>query len=445
MNDFRYSALGVGEFCEIHPRPKRARDSEAQGVTVTQQASGLLCNARGVKPLWKISALALIFIILFIANLSAESPVEIDLKPVKKIKKINSLALFRFDGKLINSGRINLIDYLDISYDYYRYLLKKFSSIRNIKITDTEKIISFSEEDEIKTLRSDDVAQYDEKIFSRSTVISKNPVKAIDAFLYGRINKYYKGRTFETSYIDITIYLVNSKSKVIYWTTGIRGCLEYVSDALINIITKGSYKEPTSIDIKRFGWVNPYKSRVKSWAFQYRPGYLIMIGEISDKVDNGFSHNFAMNFKLPVWGEFNIYNQIELSLITSFDTIEENNPIKNNIFNTFIPVMFNFLYMPGELINVKNLTPVFKAGLGLSYNEIYYSGLYPHVESITSFKAVINLGIGAEYALGALELFDYRFRTDKLALLTEINFLKWIGTAIGSNALNLSLGLKYYF
>ncbi len=32
-----------------------------QGVTVKQQASGLLLNARGVKPLWEISALALIY------------------------------------------------------------------------------------------------------------------------------------------------------------------------------------------------------------------------------------------------------------------------------------------------------------------------------------------------------------------------------------------------
>ena len=54
LNNFRYSALGFGEFCEI-----------PQGVTVTQQASGLLCNARGVKPLWKISTKVLI-LILFI-------------------------------------------------------------------------------------------------------------------------------------------------------------------------------------------------------------------------------------------------------------------------------------------------------------------------------------------------------------------------------------------
>ena len=66
-HDFRYSALGFGEFCKIHPR--QARDSEAQGVTVKQQASGLLFNARGVKPLWKISALALILLLLSIGLL----------------------------------------------------------------------------------------------------------------------------------------------------------------------------------------------------------------------------------------------------------------------------------------------------------------------------------------------------------------------------------------
>ncbi len=91
LNNFRYSALGFGEFCEIHPR--QARDSEAQGVTVlrgpstplgvsrdTQQASGLLSNARpkvpywvAVKPLWKISAKALILILILSVGLLSAS------------------------------------------------------------------------------------------------------------------------------------------------------------------------------------------------------------------------------------------------------------------------------------------------------------------------------------------------------------------------------------
>ncbi len=50
LDDFRYSALGFVEFCEIHPR--QARDSEAQGVTVKQQASGLLRNTRPKVPYW---------------------------------------------------------------------------------------------------------------------------------------------------------------------------------------------------------------------------------------------------------------------------------------------------------------------------------------------------------------------------------------------------------
>ncbi len=74
LDDFRYSALGFGEFCEI-----------PQGVTVTQQASGLLRNARGVKPLWKISALALIlFTFLFIINITLYSKKTKELRPTEK-------------------------------------------------------------------------------------------------------------------------------------------------------------------------------------------------------------------------------------------------------------------------------------------------------------------------------------------------------------------------
>ena len=389
--------------------------------------------------------LLLVFLLVFSVPLSAEPLIEIDTMPVKKIKKIKSLALFKFDGKLINSGRINLIDYLGISDDYYRYLLKKFSNNKSLKISDTEKLTSVIEEDEINVLRGDDTPHIDTKILSTTSVFSKTPVKAIDAYLYGKINKFYEGRTFETSYIDITVYLVDSKSKVIYWTTRARGCLQYVSDALVSIITKGSYTPPASKDIERFGWVNPYRARIKNWSIGYSPGYLIMLGEIGNRIENGFIHNFTVDFKLPLWGKYNIYNQVEFTVISSFDTIDPYDSIKNNTFHTFLPLMFNFLYKPKGLINVRDLTPFVKAGLGLSLNEIYYSGLYPHPDSKTSMRTIIKLGIGSEYRFKALDLFDYRFRTDKFAVLAEITFLKWFGTDISSNALCFNLGLKYYF
>ncbi len=94
LNNFRDSALGFGEFCEIHPR--QARDSEAQGVTVLrvpslsreeQQASGLLRNARGVKPLWKIATKWLIlFCLLLYQPLTAAENEDVN-KYLEIIKK----------------------------------------------------------------------------------------------------------------------------------------------------------------------------------------------------------------------------------------------------------------------------------------------------------------------------------------------------------------------
>ncbi len=388
----------------------------------------------------------LIIVSICFRTINAEPLIEIDLLPVRDLKKINSIALFRFDGKLVNSGRINLVNYLGISYDYYRSLLKRFSNVSGLEVTDTDKIISFTEEDELRILRSKDIPEYDEKVLSVGVVISKEPVKAIDVFLYGKINKFYEGRTFETSYIDITIYLVDSKSKVIYWTTGIRGCLKYVSEALVSVVTTGDYSRPISEDIEGFAWVNPYQARIQNWSLQYRLGYFIMMGELGDRVDNGGGHNFALDFKLPLYGNLNIYNQVELTIISSFHTIEENDPLRNYTYNTFVPLMFNFIYRHKDLLRNVDLTPFAKVGLGVSYNEVYYSGLKRYQEPDSSLKTIMSISAGIEYRPeNALNILGVRFRIDRLGLLSEIGFFNWFGTELSSSAMNFSFGIKYYF
>ena len=390
----------------------------------------------------------LIIVSICFRTINAESLIEIDLLPIRDLKKINSLALFRFDGKLINSGRLNLVDYLSISYDYYRYLLKEFSSVGGLDVSDTEKIVSFYEVDELRVLRSKEIPDYDEKVLSTSAVISKEPVKAIDVFLYGKINRFYEGRTFETSYIDVTVYLVDSKSKVIFWTTGIRGCLKHVSKALVSIIVSGDYIRPTAKNVEEFGWVNPYKARVRNWSLQYGLGYIVMMGEIGDRVDNDWGHSFALDFKLPLWGNLNIYNQIELTVISSFHTIEETDPLKDYTFNTFVPFVFNFIYRHEDLFKNADLTPFAKAGIGISFNEVHYSGIRMHDGQYeeSSFKTVMSMGLGIEYRPeNSLNILGLRFGIDKLGFLGAIDYFNWLNTELSSSAMNFNFGIKYYF
>jgi len=397
----------------------------------------------------KTAVLIMILILIGQAGLFSESLIEIDLMPIRNLKKINSMAIFQFDGKLINSGRLQLVDYLNISYDYYRYLLKKFSSVKGIQISHTDKLVSVYEGDEIKVYRGKDIPQYDEKVLSTGTVISKKSLSAIDVYLYGRINKYYEGKSFEMSYIDITVYLVDSKSKIIYWTTDMRGCLQYVSDALISIIMTGDYIRPAKKDIRDLGWINPYTARVRNWALQYRLGYMIMTGEIGDRIENGRVHNFALNFKLPVWGNLSIYNQIELSILSSFQTIDENDPLKDYTYNTYLPFIFNFIYRDEKLLNLPTgFVPYAKVGLGASLNRVYFSGYGQHDEQfdpVLSLKTVLDIGLGIEYnPKEEWNILGLRFRIDKLGFITEFDYYTWFNTELSSSAVNISLGVKYY-
>lgn len=389
-----------------------------------------------------------LFIILLMITsfqIYAEPLLEIDVQPRKY--DIESLALFKFDGRMINSGRINLVNYLNISHEFYKLLLNRFYSKSKIEIVDTEQSVQFIEGDRIKVLRSDDTKSYDEKMLQNSKVISKEPVKAINAFLYGRINRFYEGETFETSYIDITIYLVDSKSKVIYWVTSVRGCLKYVASAVIDSCLTGMYQEIDPKETEDIDWINPYEVRVKNWALQYRMGYFIGLGELGDTVDNGWAYSFSLNFKLPFWKMDQLINQIEFTIIPAFDTIDENIPYHAYQYNTFLPLVFNFIYNAYQFAPFNNAFPYLKAGLGISYNKMYYSGLSQYREGDTVLKPVFNLGLGLEYTqkIGQFYIFGKRFWISQLGFLVEVDYMKWFGTELSSSGLDLSFGLKYYF
>lgn len=391
----------------------------------------------------------LIVILIFNSYGFSEPLIEMDIDPDKSLKDIKSIAIFKFDGKLVNSQREGLIDYLSISHEYYKYLINQFSEKSKIELVDTEKDKKYFEGDSIKAIRSDDVPEYDEKVFVRGKVTTKDTVKTTDVYLYGKINKFYKGKIYDTSYIDITVYLVDSKSKIIYWITGIRGCLKYVTDALISGITESKYDKPSDRDTTKFGWKNPYGVKVKHWALQYRRGYFITMGELGDVTENGWIHNIALNFKLPLWGQLDIVNQIEFSIIPSFQNVDDTNPLRDNTFNTFLPLMFNFIYNPSKALNIeiKNVAPFIKAGLGFSYNKIYYSGLSRYREPDNSFKTVMNFGLGVEYILrlGWINLLGLKLNISQLGFLGEVDYYKWFGSDLSSAGLNLSFGMKYYF
>lgn len=381
----------------------------------------------------KISILVILFFFQ-ITFLYSDSLVEMDVKPNKKIKNIKSLVLFHFDGKFINSQQSILIDYLTLSDDFYKYILDKFYKLNSLKIIPSEEKNNITEEDILTTIKNKYSPSFKQKDIVNREEIEENDFKDVDVNLYGKINKYYEGKTFDTSYIDITIYLVDSKSKIILWTSSIRGCLKYVAESLIGTISSGEYSMPTVKDENEFHWVNPYTYRINNWAIEYRIGYMTPIGQLADKISGGVTDDFSLYFKLPIWKLNNLYNQIELNVLPSFASQDKNDPIWDHTYQTYVPLFFNFIYNFYENKIAQGLCPSVKAGFGLSYIETYYSGLQQYKNPNSEFNAIVDIGLGIEYSsfIGNVKILGLNLNVGRLGVLGNFDFYHWFITGLFS-------------
>jgi len=385
----------------------------------------------------------IIGIIISSSTIYSEKLIQTDTLPNKSFKKIESLALYKFDGKLINSGRLSFVDTLSISDKFSHYLLKKFQEIPGFTIVEVGEKITISEGDNLSVIRGKNVPQYDSKTFINSDEKSENVVKTIESSLYGKITKYYEGETFDTSYIEITFYLVNTKSKVIYWVTQMSGCLKYVVDTIVQTIATGEYSEPTVKDRANFKWKNPYELRTKEFAIEYRRGYMLP----ADKLDSGANNILALYFKLPLFNKLPIYNQIEINIIPSLKSTDTSNPLMNYQYTTYVPLFFDFIYNFDTIIKINNLRPFARLGLGGTFISTYYSGTGYYIPTENRFDGILNFGIGVEYSIkiGLVNIWKLYFRLKKIGFVGYIDYYKWFSSNPTSGSLNLSLGLKYYF
>ncbi len=377
-------------------------------------------------------------------NIYATKLVETETKPNEKLKKIKSLALYKFDGKFINNGRLSLLNYLEISDKFHKYLLEKFQAIPDFEVTDAGERITVVESDKISVRRGKKSRAYDAKEFGNKEEISKDVVKTIEASLYGKITRFYKGENFETSYIEVVLYLVDTKTRFIYWVTRIKGCLKFVAETIVNTIVLGEYTEPTIEDIKRVEWKNPYELRVKDIALEYRRGYFM---PLSDKLDSGGNHIFALYLKLPLFVKTIIYNQIEFNIIPSLKSTDKDNPLKDYQYTTYLPLLFDFVFNFDKYIKVGGLRPYTKLGLGAGFISTYYSGTGRYIETENQIDGIFCAGIGVEYALriGPFRIWKLYGKINKLGFVGSIDYYRWFFFKDSPSGLNLSLGIKYYF
>lgn len=380
-----------------------------------------------------------VFILLFAAlPLFSEPLIETDIPPDTRIKNIRSIALFRFDGKLINSGRTGLADYLQISENFHRILMERFYARNRITVIDAGESAGYTETDTLAAVRGDGTPSYDEKTLKHSRVIAQDPVKAPDAFLYGKITRFYEGESFETSYIELTLFLVESRSRIIRWTASVKGCAKFAARTIADTLADGKLSEPSGDEQEEFRWINPYTQRITSLGLGYGLGYLANLGAFGERVGNGFTHHLFFDFTPPLWSGLPLYNQVELMLMPALGS-----EVSEHMYHTYLPLLFNFIYPFGK----SSLAPFVKAGLGAGFESVYYSGLGVARDSLMKFHALVSAGAGVKYdiPLGWIRVFNHYFKLNRIGLLAQVNFYHWFIPSYSASSLDFTLGLKYYF
>ena len=395
------------------------------------------------------SKIFILFAILLNFKILHSNIINCDTKPNQNFKKIKSIIIYPFDGKLINSGEYILLDFVKISDDFHKYFLKNLQSFNEIETIDGKEIIKTSEGDNLAYQRGKKIPEYDEKSFNFSQNVSLESVKTAEASLYGKIIKFYRGENFEMSYIEIIFYLVDTESKVILWTSKISGCLKYVVETIIKTIISGEYSEPTIKDIKSFKWENPYEKRFKYLAIEYRIGYFIP----TYNIESGFGHIIGFYFKLPFLYKTEIYNKISLGIIPSLNSNGDENSLKKYEYNTYLPLFFDFIYNFNKYIKFlsinkqKNFLILSKIGLGIGFYKQYYSGTGKEIEGNSITTGCFGFGLGTEYFLdlGVINLGKFYLKAKRIGFNFSLDYYKWFANISASNFINLSLGLKYYF
>lgn len=380
---------------------------------------------------------------IFTHSLWSSNILQTETKPNRKLERFQTLALYKFDGKLINRGRTDIINYLKIADQFHKYLLEEFQQIPHIKATDAAEKKTLKDNDSRKVLRSKDVPSYNSREMGQEKEYSEDVVKTIDVALHGKITKFYEGDDLETSYIEVVFYLVDTKTKVVYWTTRMKGCLKFVAESMVKTLATGEYWEPTTKDTKDFQWKDPSQMQVRDIAFEYRRGYFI---PPSDKLDSGGNHILALYLKLPFFLNLDLYNQIELNIIPSLRSTDNDNPLRDYEYTTYLPLFFHFIYNFTRLIKTEYLRPFVKAGLGGYFQSTYYSGTGTYIENDNRINGVLCLGTGIEYSryIGNFNIFGLTMKLKKLGVVGGIDYYKWFSNFPASGGFNLSLGLKYY-
>ncbi len=361
-----------------------------------------------------------------------------------------SICIFPFDGKYINSENKKLLDYVNISKKFHKLLLKNFSAFDKIEAVDGTKILKTSSGFALSTVRGEDVPEYDERKDNDSIEILTGRPKSTKYFLYGKIYQFYPDKKFEDSFIKVRIYFVESKSKKIIWTSEIYGKTDIVAEGIARSILSGKLWFPE----EKIEWKNPLEKVPSSYTIKWKYTYFIPMAKAGDRMDTRWVNSLSLGIIWKRWGQLNIKNkiipvnnEIELGIFTWIKGIYTGDPYKDYLYYTLLPVTFYFNFEMFNLINIKNLSPYFKAGPGIGLYSKFYSGYKYEIEKDIHYCMHLSFAGGAEYKIdtGYFYIFNYSFRIRDISILFETSFYLWTGTGFSTFINTTGLGLKYYF
>lgn len=356
----------------------------------------------------------------------------------------NSIVVFPFDGQ-----KIKKYDFLTISKQLQQDLIQAFNSRTELEAVPNAKVNSINEKIRLSIQKGNlKIKDYTQRDDSRQKITTSHPSKQISILITGTINNFYISPNYGDSFINLTIQVADSKSKVVYWTTTISGCYQFVINSIVDTIEQKKYVGPSVKDVNTYVWVNPQKDRLLVQAVGYDFGGILPLGKlnnnISSKVFGHLNAYFTLPYLLPV------RNKISLAVSPAFqDKINTNAQYKFTTLNISflydIPYIHNFDWMPKKL----SVAPYMS--LGLLYEYLSYPGYTYQVDAINNITYLITPGLSFEYYLNPMT-FRYKtliFYLPKIGFVADFNFdfFEFYNSTVHyklHSFFNLNLGLKFY-
>jgi len=312
-----------------------------------------------------------------------------------------SIVIFPFYARAISSEGIDYVTVTDRIKEIFENSFRNRTSLKVIN----EKVKLKDDSITVSTIRdAGGINPQVPDINSRETKENKEilltPVRNLTFHLSGTLDSFVKGRTFEESYVKITLRLVDGVSKVVYWVTTIEGCLKYVANSVADSVSKGYFIGPSEEEERISDWKDPRLLLPSELAWGLSAGSFTPLGILRRSIEDNL--NISADFYFFVHYIKPVRNRISLSLI---DRVKSK--LADGSSYDFVPVTLSFFYdLPWiKIKRVPDWKVYGRGDLGLTFSWLSFPGLEYEKQGKLDLLMFGGLGFGTEYSFDKIVYF----------------------------------------